>query len=379
MPIVIKGAKLTDELTTSIKEIASSVRELFSRKFLSSVRELEKGVEIPCGYRKFFAALQEKYPSAELVAPDNTVLRHVFTERNKSIFDKFKEQNGDYLRSDKNALLIVTSAPGGLMDPEKVAAFLTKTFSKVTPAQGHKFKITAKYQVLDAIRKKVDADDFTDGSGASIKGRCAMMPIRYVEGRSPQRGTRVAVVVPVASVEELFAALSADELFDRVPTIKFVNLEERHRRIQERRERLGSAGDSPAVAKPAQKRSTETAGRAKDKANQSKSRSQSKDQDGKKSFRRRRYPGGEKLPSFLKVMNVPNGVTFDDIKGSLNEKEHADILKAIAESRIRRPRLQDPSVISFFCTTENGKILMEAFGNMDIDGSKLAVVLEEAR
>lgn len=383
MPIIVKGAKLTDEFMASIKEVAGNVRELFSRKFLSNVRETEKGVEIPCGYHKFFSAIQEKHSNAELVSPDQIVLRQVFVERNKAFFARFKEQNADYLKSDKNALLVVSSAPDGIIDSEKVIAFLTKTFSKITPAKDHKFKITAKYQVLDAIREKVEADALKDGSGASVKDRCAMMAIRFVEGRAPQRGTRVAVVVPVSDVEKIFNSLLADGYFERVPSIKFINLEERRKRAQERRERLDSAGDGSA-ASDKKKKPSEAAGRAKDKAGTDKadqpgSQSRRGAQGDKQSSKKKRAADGKRLPSFLKVANVPSGVTFDDIKGSLNENEHASILKAIAESHLQRPRRPDSSVISFFCTEENGKILMEAFSNMDIDGSKLSVTLEEAR
>ncbi|EFO64556.1 Hypothetical protein GLP15_4520 [Giardia lamblia P15] len=385
MPIIVKGAKLTDELMASIKEVASNVKELFSLKFLSNVRETEKGVEIPCGYHRFFAAIQEKHSNAEIVSPDQVVLRQVFLDRNRAFFARFKEQNADYLKSDKNALLVISSAPGGVMDSEKVITFLTKTFSKITPAKDHKFKITAKYQVLDAIREKVEADALKDGSGASVKDRCAMMAIRFVKGRVPQRGTRVAVVVPVSDIEKIFNDLLADGYFERVPSIKFINLEERRKRAQERREKLDSAGEGSAAAASNKKKGpNEAAGRAKDKTGADKvdqpgSQSRRGGQGDKQNVTKRRPADGKRLPKFLKVANVPSGVTFDDIKGSLNESEHASILKAIAESHLQKPRRPDSSVISFFCTEENGKILMEAFSNMDIDGSKLSVTLEEAR
>ena len=378
MPIIIRGVKLTEEIAGDLKQIIKGVDGLRSPYLASKARETKEGVEIPCGYGRLLDAIQKEYPDAVLTPLDQVTERKRCIDRNSSIFDKFKEYNVDYLKTDKNVILTVTSAPGEFMDPEKVAAFLTKTFSKITPAQGHKFKVTAKYQVLDAIRKKIDADGFTDGSGVSIKGRCATMPIRYVEGRPPQRGTKVAVVVPVASVDGLFAALSADELFDRVPTVKFINPEKRRKRIQELREKAGSAGDGSAASNK-QRKHKEATGRVKKTGTKRPSGIKVQLADDVKASKPKR--GQSKrvmLPSLLTISGLPADLTFDEIKQSLDKNEHADLLKALAESRLKRSKTPNPSEVSFFCTIENGKLLESAFGNMTINDTALCVSLTDA-
>lgn len=379
MPIIIKDSKLTDELTASVKQISNSIHGLYSLKFLSHIRETDEGVEIPCGFYKLFVAIKEKHPTAELVNPDTALVRKFFIDRNKVFFDKFKEYNAEYIKSDKNALLKINSAPDGIIDSEKVINFLKKAFSKITPAPDHKFKVTAKYQSLAAIREGLDEGIFKDATGASVKGRCSMMATKYIEGRPPQRGTRIAVIVPVADIDKIFDGILADGLFERVPSIRFVNPETRHQRILERRKKMDAAeNESAPTATNKQKKHREGKSVSASKASESSQPRQRKGVGNKGPERRRRFEG-ERLPSFLKITNLPDGVTFDDITASLSESEHGDILKAIAESRLKRPRNPNPSAVSFFCTEENGQLLLESFANMDIDGAKLTVVLEKAR
>lgn len=90
---------------------------------------------------------------------------------------------------------------------------------------------------------------------------------------------------------------------------------------------------------------------------------------------RKVLPPEERLPCLITISGFPEGVKFDDIKESLNKDEHADILRAIAESKQRRPKKPSPSEVSFFCTEQNGRILKKAFGNMEVDDTALCARL----
>lgn len=383
MPIIIKGVKLTEEFTRTLKEIIKGVDGFRSPYLANKARETDKGVEIPCGYGKLLAAVRQKYPEADLLPLDQDEARKNCIDRNVSIFTKFKEYNADYLKTSKNVIITVTSAPGEFMDPEKVVAFLTKTLSKITPAQDHKFKITAKYQVLDAIRGKINAGALKDASGSSVQGRCATMGIRYVEGRPPQRGTKVAVVVQSSEIEKLFAALSADNLFERVPAIRFINPEKRRKHIQELRERVGSAGDGTLGTKNKQRRHQEAKGGVKKPGAKKATGIRVQLADDQKAAKPKKKQGKkvqsqkERLPCLLTIAGIPEALAFDDIKENLDKDEHADILKALAESRLRRPKQPNPSEVSFYCTVENGKILRDAFGNMEINGAELRTTVSD--
>lgn len=84
------------------------------------------------------------------------------------------------------------------------------------------------------------------------------------------------------------------------------------------------------------------------------------------------------LPSLLTISGLPANLTFDEIKQSLDKNEHADLLKALAESRLKRSKTPNPSEVSFFCTIENGKLLESAFGNMMINDTALCASLTDA-
>lgn len=379
MPIIIKDAKLTDGLVASIKQISSNINGLYSLNFLSRVRETDEGVEIPCGFYRLFIGIKEKHPTAELVHLDATLVRKVFMDRNNMFFGKFKEHNKEYIHSGKNVLLKINSAPDGIMDSEKVVTFLKKIFSKIVPTPDHKFKVTAKYPFLTAIREGLDEGIFKDATGVSVKGRCSLMATRYIKDRPPQRGTRVAVIVPAADIDKIFSGLLEGDLFERVPSVRFVNPETRHQRIQELQEK-DVAADKKSGSATVNKQKKHKEGKSVDGTKAFTSGQPGQKRNAKNAQFKRRYRfHGERLPNFLRIMNIPNGITLEDIKLSLNESEHGSILKAIAESRLQNPRHPDPSVISFFCTEENGKLLMDSFSVMDINGSKLTVTLDKAR
>lgn len=380
MPIVIKDVKLTEEVTTDLSQIIASVRNVRPPYLAKHIRETEEGIVIPNEYQKLFDAIKKKYQTSSLMPINQEEVRQRYIERNRYFFDKFMEYNTDYLKTDKNVIVKVTSAPGGLIDPEKVTAFLSSVFSKITPAENHKFKVTAKYRVLDSIREKLNADDFKDGSGASVNGRCVMMAMKWVEGRMQQRGTVVAVVVPATKVSELFEALAADMLFERIPAIRFVNPETRRQHLKELREKTGTTGDgSSATRRKQQKHKVAKSGIKIGHKPAVTVEFSDKNVRPAKGERRKPAPRKMFLPCLLTIAGLPEGIVFDDIKANLDEKEHADILKAIAESKQRRPRNPKPSEASFFCTRENGKILKEAFGNMDIDGAALSTQLTDKK
>lgn len=189
MPIIIKGVKLTEEFTRTLKEIIKGVDGFRSPYLANKARETDKGVEIPCGYGKLLAAVRQKYPEADLLPLDQDEARKNCIDRNVSILLSSRSTMQTTSRQAKchhHGYLRTRRVHG----PGEGRRLLTKTLSKITPAQDHKFKITAKYQVLDAIRGRINAGALKDASGSSVQGRCATMGIRYVEGRPPQRGRR---------------------------------------------------------------------------------------------------------------------------------------------------------------------------------------------
>lgn len=85
MPIIIKGVKLTEEFTRTLKEIIKGVDGFRSPYLANKARETDKGVEIPCGYGKLLAAVRQKYPEADLLPLDQDEARKNCIDRNVSI------------------------------------------------------------------------------------------------------------------------------------------------------------------------------------------------------------------------------------------------------------------------------------------------------